>query len=313
MSWNISRGVLATCIIVVLLLICVPLTESRYLIDLSTEILVYALFALSLNVIIGFSGNVSFGHAAYFAIGGYANAILLTTYGWPLIFAFPAAVVLSGVAAAFVAYFCTRLTDIYFAMLTLAFSMLVWAIAFKWRSVTGGDDGFVGVTVPALIDTRVPFFYFTLTVVTTSCIILWLICHSAFGQSLIAVRENLTRAGFIGVNTRLMRGIAFVIAGTFAGVAGAIFAMYNRGVYTESAFWAESAQVLIMTLLGGMYSFFGPAIGAAALYLLERFSNEYTEYWPTVLGVILLIIVLVLPEGLVGLAKRLKTRFMGGN
>tara|TARA_Y100000766_G_scaffold235074_1_gene210316 strand:+ start:43 stop:984 length:942 start_codon:yes stop_codon:yes gene_type:complete len=313
MSWNISRGVLATCIIVVLLLICVPFTESRYLIDLSTEILVYALFALSLNVIIGFSGNVSFGHAAYFAIGGYANAILLTTYGWPLIFAFPAAVVLSGVAAAFVAYFCTRLTDIYFAMLTLAFSMLVWAIAFKWRSVTGGDDGFVGVTVPALIDTRVPFFYFTLIVVTTSCIILWLICHSAFGQSLIAVRENLTRAGFIGVNTRLMRGIAFVIAGTFAGVAGAIFAMYNRGVYTESAFWAESAQVLIMTLLGGMYSFFGPAIGAAALYLLERFSNEYTEYWPTVLGVILLIIVLVLPEGLVGLAKRLKTRFMGGN
>jgi branched-chain amino acid transport system permease protein len=272
-----------------------------------------ALFALSLNVIIGFSGNVSFGHAAYFAIGGYANAILLTTYGWPLIFAFPAAVVLSGVAAAFVAYFCTRLTDIYFAMLTLAFSMLVWAIAFKWRSVTGGDDGFVGVTVPAFIDTRVPFFYFTLIVVTTSCIILWLICHSAFGQSLIAVRENLTRAGFIGVNTRLMRGIAFVIAGTFAGVAGAIFAMYNRGVYTESAFWAESAQVLIMTLLGGMYSFFGPAIGAAALYLLERFSNEYTEYWPTVLGVILLIIVLVLPEGLVGLAKRLKARLIGGN
>ena len=313
MSWNISRGVLATCVIVVLLLICIPLTESRYLIDLSTEILVYALFALSLNVIIGFSGNVSFGHAAYFAIGGYANAILLTTYGWPLIFAFPAAVVLSGVAAAFVAYFCTRLTDIYFAMLTLAFSMLVWAIAFKWRSVTGGDDGFVGVTVPAFIDTRVPFFYFTLIVVTTSCIILWLICHSAFGQSLIAVRENLTRAGFIGVNTRLMRGIAFVIAGTFAGVAGAIFAMYNRGVYTESAFWAESAQVLIMTLLGGMYSFFGPAIGAAALYLLERFSNEYTEYWPTVLGVILLIIVLVLPEGLVGLAKRLKARLIGGN
>ena len=307
MSWNISRGVLATCIIVVLLLICVPLTESRYLIDLSTEILVYALFALSLNVIIGFSGNVSFGHAAYFAIGGYANAILLTTYGWPLIFAFPAAVILSGVAAAFVAYFCTRLTDIYFAMLTLAFSMLVWAIAFKWRSVTGGDDGFVGVTVQAFIDTRVPFFYFTIIIVTICCITLWLICHSAFGQSLIAVRENLTRAGFIGVNTRLMRGIAFVIAGTFAGVAGAIFAMYNRGVYTESAFWAESAQVLIMTLLGGMYSFFGPAIGAAALYLLERFSNEYTEYWPTVLGVILLIIVLVLPEGLVGLAKRLKT------
>ncbi|MED5473255.1 MAG: branched-chain amino acid ABC transporter permease [Pseudomonadota bacterium] len=313
MSWNISRGVLITCLVLFALLVFVPLTGSKYLIDLSTEIMVYALFALSLNVIIGFSGNVSFGHAAYFAIGGYANAILLTTYGWPLIFAFPAAIILSALAAAFVAYFCTRLTDIYFAMLTLAFSMLVWAIAFKWRSVTGGDDGFVGVTVPSFIDGRVPFFYFTLIIVTASIIILWLICHSAFGQTLIAVRENLTRAGFIGVNTRMMRGIAFVIAGAFAGVAGAIFAMYNRGVYTESAFWAESAQVLIMTLLGGMYSFFGPAIGAATLYILERFANEYTEYWPTVLGLILLVIVLVLPEGLVGLAKRLKERlFLGG-
>ena len=313
MSWNISRGVLITCLVLFGLLVFVPLTGSKYLIDLSTEIMVYALFALSLNVIIGFSGNVSFGHAAYFAIGGYANAILLTTYGWPLIFAFPAAIILSALAAAFVDYFCTRLTDIYFAMLTLAFSMLVWAIAFKWRSVTGGDDGFVGVTVPSFIDGRVPFFYFTLIIVTASIIILWLICHSAFGQTLIAVRENLTRAGFIGVNTRMMRGIAFVIAGAFAGVAGAIFAMYNRGVYTESAFWAESAQVLIMTLLGGMYSFFGPAIGAATLYILERFANEYTEYWPTVLGLILLVIVLVLPEGLVGLAKRLKERlFLGG-
>jgi branched-chain amino acid transport system permease protein len=139
-----------------------------------------------------------------------------------------------------------------------------------------------------------------------------MICHSAFGQTLVAVRENITRAGFIGVNTRMMRGAAFVVAGSFAGIAGAIFAMYNRGVYTESAFWTESAQVLIMTLLGGMYSFFGPAIGAAALYLLERFANEYTQYWPTVLGVILLVIVLVLPEGLVGLARRVKARMAGG-
>ena len=128
-----------------------------------------------------------------------------------------------------------------------------------------------------------------------------------------AVRENITRAGFIGVNTRMMRGAAFVVAGSFAGIAGAIFAMYNRGVYTESAFWSESAQVLIMTLLGGMYSFFGPAIGAAALYLLERFANEYTQYWPTVLGVILLVIVLVLPEGLVGLARRIKARMARGS
>jgi branched-chain amino acid transport system permease protein len=312
MGWTMPRGVLISCIIVVVALALIPFADSRYLIDITTEIMVYALFALSLNVIIGYSGNVSFGHAAYFAIGGYTNAILLTTYELPLVVSFPAAVLASGLAAAFVAYFCTRLSDIYFAMLTLAFAMLVWAIAFKWRSVTGGDDGFVGVDVPAFIDTRVPFFYFTLVVVSVSTAVLWMICHSAFGQTLVAVRENITRAGFIGVNTRMMRGAAFVVAGSFAGIAGAIFAMYNRGVYTESAFWTESAQVLIMTLLGGMYSFFGPAIGAAALYLLERFANEYTQYWPTVLGVILLVIVLVLPEGLVGLARRVKARMAGG-
>jgi branched-chain amino acid transport system permease protein len=313
MGWTMPRGVLFSCIVVVVALALIPFADSRYLIDITTEIMVYALFALSLNVIIGYSGNVSFGHAAYFAIGGYTNAILLTTYELPLIVSFPAAVLASGLAAAFVAYFCTRLSDIYFAMLTLAFAMLVWAIAFKWRSVTGGDDGFVGVDVPAFIDTRVPFFYFTLIVVSVSTAVLWMICHSAFGQTLVAVRENITRAGFIGVNTRMMRGAAFVVAGSFAGIAGAIFAMYNRGVYTESAFWTESAQVLIMTLLGGMYSFFGPAIGAAALYLLERFANEYTQYWPTVLGVILLVIVLVLPEGLVGLARRVKARMAGGS
>jgi len=308
-----TRGVLIACIAVVLALAAIPLMDSRYLIDLFNEIMIYALFALSLNVLIGYSGNVSFGHAAYFAIGGYTCAILLTTYGWPLLPAFIAAIVASAIASAFVAYFCTRLTDIYFAMLTLAFAMLVWAVAFKWRSVTGGDDGFVGVAVPSFIDTRVPFYYFTLVVVTAAVAVLWTICHSAFGRTLVAVRENPTRAGFVGVNTRLMRWWAFVVAGTFAGIAGALFGMFHRGMYVESAFWTESATVLIMTLLGGMFSFFGPALGAATLFILERLTNEYTEYWPTVLGVILLVILLFLPNGLVGLVQKVRVRLGAGN
>lgn len=291
----------------------VPALKSAYLIDVVTEILIYALFALSLNVIIGYSGNVSFGHAAYFAIGGYTNAILLTTYGWPLLPSFTVSIVVTTILAGFVAYFCTRLTDIYFAMLTLAFSMLIWAIAFKWRSLTGGDDGFVGILIPETINGRIPFYYFTLIVVTTSITLLWWICHSAFGRTLLAVRENAVRAGFIGVNTRMMRWWAFVIAGTFAGVAGAIFGMFHRGMYVESAFWTQSATVLIMTLLGGMFSFFGPAIGAATLFILERITNEYTEYWPTVLGVILLVILLFLPDGIVGLARKARGYLWGQN
>ncbi len=300
------------CLIVLLLCAATPFFGSDYLVDIVAEMLIYALFALSLNIIIGYSGNVSFGHAAYFAIGGYVNAILLTTYGWPLLPAFVAGVLAATLTAAVVAYFCTRLTDIYFAMLTMAFSMLVWAIAFKWRSVTNGDDGFTPVAVPAFIDDRTPFLYFTLAIVGVSVALLWLITHSAFGRTLVAVRENRGRASFVGIHTRRMRWQAFVIAGFFAGVAGVLFGMLHRGMFVESAFWTQSAQVLIMTLLGGIYSFFGPIIGAVALFMLERLTNEYTEYWPTVEGVILLIIVLFLPDGLVGLGKRLKAKVRPG-
>ncbi len=308
MTTSFSRGVAITCCIAFVLFALVPSMGSRYLIDLFTEILIYMLFALSLNVLIGFSGNVSFGHAAYFAIGGYTSAILLTTYQWPLVASVGVAILASAVAAAIVGYFCTRLTDIYFAMLTLAFSMFIWAVAFKWRSVTGGDDGFVGVAVPVWLEGRAAFFYYTLIVVTLSIAVLWRLCHSGFGRALVAVRENRIRAGFVGVNTRLMRWWAFVIAGTFAGIAGTIFGMFHRGMYTESAFWTESAQVLIMTLLGGMYSFFGPMIGAATLFILERLTNEYTQYWPTVLGSILLVILLFLPDGLAGLTQKVRSR-----
>ncbi len=286
----------------------VPLSGSRYLIDLSTEIMIYALFALSLNLLIGYAGNVSFGHAAYFAIGGYSCAILVTTCEWPLAAAFLAAVALSGAAALGIGFFCVRLSDIYFAMLTLAFAMLVWSVAFKWRALTGGDDGFVGVRIPAMLESRVAFFYFALGVVAVSVAMLWLICHSAFGRTLVAVRENPVRAAFVGVDTRRMRLMAFVIAGAFAGVAGALFALYNRGMYTESAFWTESAQVLIMVLLGGIHFFFGPALGALVLYLLDVTISQYTQYWPAVLGAVLLAIVLFFPEGLARLAQRLWLR-----
>jgi branched-chain amino acid transport system permease protein len=308
MNEHISRGTLIACVLVVGALMLVPLMGSRYLIDLSTEIIIYTLFALSLNVIVGFSGNVSFGHAAYFSIGGYTCVILLTTYQWPVVLALPAAVIMAGLVAAFVGYFCVKLNDIYFAMLTLAFSMFVWGVLFKWRSVTGGDDGFVGVAIPAWLESRAAFFYFALMIITVSTAVLWVICHSAFGRTLIAVRENRVRAGFVGVDTRRMRWMAFVVAGTFAGIAGALFGMYNRGMYTESAFWTQSAQVLIMTLLGGMYSFFGPAIGAAVLYLLDVLTNQFTEYWPAVLGIILIAILLFLPEGIVGLAQKIRRR-----
>jgi len=303
-----SRNLLIAALVIAAALALLPLAGSRYAVDLATQVLIYCLFALSLNVLLGYTGNISFGHAAYFAIGGYACAILLTTYKWPLVLSLPAAVLTAGAVAAVVGYFCVRLTQIYFAMLTLAFAMLVWGIAFKWKAVTGGDDGFTGIAVPKLLEDHTNYYYFTLATVAFGVTALWVICHSAFGLTLVAIRENAVRAGFIGVDTRKMRWAAFVVAGTFGGLAGALFGMYNRGMYIENAFWTESAQVLIMVLLGGLYSFVGPLIGATVLYLLQVITNQYTPYWPTVLGLILLAIVLVLPEGLVGLAARVRAQ-----
>lgn len=296
-------GIIVTLVLIALAV--VPLFESRYAIDLTAEIMIYALFALSLNLLLGYAGNISFGHAAFFAIGGYVCLIMTTTYDLPLYLAFPAAVLAAGLVALVIGFFCVRLNEIYFAMLTLAFSMLVWSIAFKWRAVTGGDDGFVGAVIPDIIGTRERFFYFTLLTVSAATFILWKICHSTFGRGLVAIRENQARASFIGMDIKRMRLMAFVISGTFAGVAGALFGLYNRGMYPESSFWTESAQVLIMALFGGIYSFFGPIIGAAALYLLDVFINQFTEYWPFVLGVILLTIVMVAPDGLAGLPGRI--------
>lgn len=288
--------------IATLVLLLVPAAGERYLIYLVTQIIIFALFALSYNVLLGYGGLVSFGHAAYFAIGAYGVAILGTTLGWPFALAMLGALFLSAIAALAIGYFCVRLTAIYFAMLTLAFAQLVWAIAFKWRDVTQGDTGFIGIVLPDFLKVPTALYYFVLAVAAAAGFVLWRIAHSAFGRALVATRENQIRAEFIGIDVRRLRLIAFVIAGLFAGLAGALFTVYNRSVFPDFAWWTKSAEVLIMTVLGGMHSFFGPVIGAAALIVLERITTDLTQYWPTVLGVILLVILFIFPEGLFGLA-----------
>jgi branched-chain amino acid transport system permease protein len=253
---------------------------------------------------------VSFGHAAFFAIGAYACAILLTTIEMPFVFGFLGSILIAGVSAAVIGYFCVKLTEIYFAMLTLAFGQLVWAIAFKWTSVTGGDTGFIGVKIPVYLDEPVSFYYFAFFVVLISAFLLWIIVQSTFGHILVAVRENRVRAEFIGVNVRRVHHMAFILAGFFAGVAGALFTLFNHSIFVESAWWGASAQVMIMAILGGVGSFFGPIFGAAALILLDRAISEFTQYWPTVLGAILLCVLFFFPEGLVGVAK-LKQKWRG--
>ncbi len=279
----------------------IPLSGSTYLTYLFTQILIFILFATSLNLLIGYLGLVSFGHAAYFALGGYGCAILLRTYEMPLIVAMPGAMVMTAVLAAVIGFFCVRLTSYYFAMLTLAFGQLVWAVVFKWRSVTGGDDGFLRILAPEWIGTPASFYLFTLAVVTIAMLALLVITQSPLGRMLVAIRENEVRAGFLGVHTRRIQLIAFVLAGTFASTAGALFGMFNRSIFPNSAWWLQSAEVLVMVVLGGMNSFFGPALGAIALIVFGRITLEITVYWPALLAIILIVTLFFFPNGIAGL------------
>ena len=288
-----------------------PWTGSHYDVFLATQIAIDALFAVSLNLLLGTTGLVSFGHVAYFGIGAYVCGILMKTYDVPFTLALPAAALGSAAAAVVFGFFCVRLTKIYFAMLTLAFSQIVWAICFKWNDVTGGDQGLPDVpypdfdwlsAIPGFSDLRIgeEFYLLTLVLVALSLLALRRVVASPFGRMLTTIRENPERAAFIGINVRGYQLAAFVIAGGFAGIAGALFGIFNRGVFADYVYWPKSAEVMIMTILGGIDYFWGPVVGAAMLVLLNQQITSYTEYWPFVLGVILLALLFAFPGGIVG-------------
>lgn len=277
-----------------------PLAGSRFYLYLGTDIAIMALFAVSLNLLLGYTGLVSFGQAAYFGIGAYTCALLVMRTSVPFIPSLLAGGLLSAAAALLFGFFCIRLTQIYFAMLTLAFAQIVWAAAFKWNSLTGGDTGLTGVPFPALLDSPVRFYYFTLVVVATSLALLRRVVGSPFGRMLVTIRENPERAEFIGVHVRRYELAAFAMAGFFAGIAGGLFGIFNHGVFPDFIYWTKSAEVLIMTILGGMYTFFGPAVGAGILLSLNMLVTSYTEYWPLVLGLVLAALLFLFPGGVLG-------------
>jgi branched-chain amino acid transport system permease protein len=303
----------------------VPALGSRFYTFVANDVVIWALFATSLNVLVGYTGLVSFGHAAYFGIGAYTTGLLMKKLAVPFLLAFPAAGLLAGAFALVFGFFCVRLTRIYFAMLTLAFAQIVWAICFKWNEVTGGEQGMPDIPYPNLdwierVATVVPFvggyrtseyFYFVTLVLVGLC--LWAlrrIMRSPFGRMLETIRENAERAEFIGVDVRRYELAAFVLAGAFAGLAGGLFGIFNRGVFPDFVFWTKSSEVLIMTLLGGMGTFWGPAVGALVLLVLNQQIVAYTEYWPLVLGTILVILLFVFPGGIAGAVSGLWRRLV---
>ncbi len=275
-----------------------------------TEIAIIGLFATAFNLLMGFGGMVSFGHAAYFALGAYTAALLVKRAGVPMLLALPAAPLVAAVGALLFGFFIVRLTQTYFAMLSLAFGQIVFTVIFKWKAFTGGDDGLLDVWPPLLLKSAVAYYYFALAVVALCVLVLHAIVESPFGYALRAIRENPRRARFIGINVRRHQLIAFVISGAFSGVAGALFAFYNGSVFPDFAYFTKSFEPLVVALLGGVQSFGGPLVGAFCFKILEwAISRQWPIYWPLFLGAVVIAVIVALPQGFVGLfGRRIWTR-----
>jgi branched-chain amino acid transport system permease protein len=288
----------------VIVLALLPLVAPNVVIVYVTDFLIFMLFALSLNLLVGYAGMLSMGHAAFFAIGGYTAGLLVKFAGVPMLPALLAGPVLAAVAALVIGYFCVRLSHAYFIMLTLAFGQLVFTVFWKWRSATGGDDGMTGIMPDPILASQSTYYMFVLVVVLVCSWLLYRIGRSPFGRALMAIRDNPRRASFLGINVRRVQLVAFVVAGTFAGVAGTLQAFYQRGMFPSSAHWLLSADGFVAVCMGGANFFFGPVLGAALLKILQLAGPRVTEYWLFVLGACVLTVALVRPAGLLSLVRR---------
>ena len=286
-------------------LVVLPLLLPSFLVVVMTEIAIVALFATAFNLLMGFGGMVSFGHAAYFALGAYAAALLVKQAAWPMPLALAASPFAAAAGALFFGFFIVRLTHTYFAMLSLAFAQIVFTVVFKWKSLTGGDDGILNLWPPPALKSPIAYCYFTLAVAGVGMLALRAIVDSPFGYALRAIRENPRRARFIGVNVRRHQLFAFVLSGFFSGLAGGLFAFFNGSVFPDFAYLNKSFEPLVVVLLGGIQSFFGPLAGAVGFKILETFiARQWPVYWPLFLGSAVVLVVVALPQGFVGLLQR---------
>lgn len=298
-------GALLAVLLVALWLL--PTWVPYFYVFVATRILLMGLFAASFNLIFGYGGMLSFGHAAFFGAGAYTSALVLLHFGWPLVVVAAVAMIVAALLAWVIGAFCVRLDEVYFAMLTLAFGMMVYAIVHQWRSLTNGSDGIAGFPLGGFglgLDLQLadPAVYYrvVLVVVAAAAFVLYRIVRSPFGLLLGAIRQNAERVAFCGVDVRRHRLIAFIVAGIFAGLAGALFAPFNRVANPDMVHWTQSAQPVLMTILGGAGYFLGPFFGAAIFVLLETWITTYTQHWMLFLGTVLAVLVIFFRRGIFG-------------
>lgn len=314
------RRMIALAAPIAVLLVLVPFLVDSYQTLLITYGLIYAIAALGFNLLLGYTGLLSFGHSAYFAVGAYSVAFMVKYFGINSMEIYIlVGMAFSAMVSALFGYVCVRHTRIFFGILTLALSQVLYSFALKLFWITGGTDG-LRVPRPTLMGSLFTFtsggfprfishyYYYVLALFFASVVILWVIAHSPFGKALQAIRDNETRAAFLGLRVRRFRWAAFLISGTFTGLAGILWVPLNGLTTPDIVYWPFSGEIVFMTLLGGFRNFTGPIVGGIVFTYLKAYAVAETEYWQLLLGVVLVVLVLILPTGIVGGLARVAER-----
>lgn len=285
---------------VFILLLFAPCFLPRFYIYLIALIFATGLLAVSLNLVLGLGGMYQFHHAVFYGIGAYTVALVINKTSLSPWIGFLLAPVIAGFLSLVIGLICVRLSKLYFGMLQISLGSLIWAVVFRWYSFTGGDDGIHGISVPDIVSSTSGAYYFSLILTAFCLVVMHRIVNSPFGRSFQAVRDNPGRSEAIGINVKRLQLTGMIISGAFAGIAGSMFVVIEGSVFPELMFWTLSLEIIIMCLLGGWFTFLGPMLGAAIIVLLRTFVGIYTEYWTIILGFVLMLLILFLPQGVLG-------------
>ena len=292
-----------------------PFVAGDFYINLASQILIAAIFALSLNLLVGFGGMTSLGHASYLGVAAYLSALLTSRYGFGHGTAALISILGTIVMAALFGLIALRATGLGFLMITLALSQVLWGLAYRMSDVTNGDNGITGLTRPSPfgipLDSAASFYWFALAVTAFAFAMMAIFVSSSFGSSLKGVRDQPRRMAALGFNPWMIRWITFIYAGFWGGIAGLLYVYYNKYIHPTSLSTTSSAEALLGVIAGGSGTLGGPAVGAALVLLLKNYASAYVERWNMLLGLVFLFIVLVMPTGIVPGVQKLTARFKG--
>jgi branched-chain amino acid transport system permease protein len=295
--------------VTILLLFTVPLWSGLVggYTDLATRVLIYALAAMGLNLLLGFTGGLSFGHAAYFGLGAYGTGLMLVNYTNNTLLALLAGTLLGGLAALILSPIAVRRRGIYFSMITIAIGQMFYFIAVRWNDVTGGEDGLTGFSrqpVFGVALTSNVFYYMVLGFFGLGALVLWIILNSPLGHTFVAIRENQKRLTFLGIRVDRYVAASFAISGLICALAGSLNALLDNFASPDDLRYTLSGNFLIIAVLGGMRNFWGPLVGAAIFVLVQNYVSAYTQNWMTVIGLVFVLSVMFFPLGVLGFFRR---------